>query len=357
MLDTLRVRAALPYNVWMSIEKQKSFGVISPGLLKLKDYLLIPPYDAIVTVSTQDFKYVYLEASLPKIVYGHNVKLIYPCDIPDILQIIEDEFIKKYGDICHWDKWEVQRIDPCYAWKFDSTDEAIRIIRFLRTLEYPMKNEHWYKDETITFGGRSFSITFYIKEPEFQKQYRKLLKSGFTNEAEEALTLSKGVLRYEIRMFKAKLSKIVGRQIIYCQDLFNVDLFYNALNACLTTMLHNSNRNSLSDHVALEKFKSLYKDRALRLFCFWKTYYLENKYMKGLLTEYSNATTIARTLKDISKAGVGIPNSSSLLPFDLSIPSVKAVTPQPKAPNALALEPIKGTQEMLNLIFEKEWRG
>src|ERR1700691_2592408 len=76
MIDTLRVRAALPYNVWMKLEKEKSFGVISPGLLKLKNYLLIPPYDAIVTVSTQDFKYVYLEASLPKIAYGHNVKLL-----------------------------------------------------------------------------------------------------------------------------------------------------------------------------------------------------------------------------------------------------------------------------------------
>ena len=31
MIDTLRVRAALPYNVWMRLEKEKSFGVILTG--------------------------------------------------------------------------------------------------------------------------------------------------------------------------------------------------------------------------------------------------------------------------------------------------------------------------------------
>ena len=330
---------------------------ISPGLLKLKNYLLIPPYDAIVTVSTQDFKYVYLEASLPKIAYGHNVKLLYPYEIPATLQKIATAFTKQYGDIDSWEKWEVQRIDPCYAWKFDTTDEAVKVLRFIRTLEYPMKSEHWYRDETMTFGGRSFSITFYVKQPEFRKQYKKLLKAGFTKEAEEGLALSNGVLRYEIRMFKAKLSKVIGRETIYCKDLFNVNFFYNALNACLTTTLHNANRTSLIDEEALRKFQVFDMDKLLRLFCFWKTYYLKEQYMKNLLKNFVDPTTIARNLKEISKAGVGIPEEYCPLPFDLSIPSKNAVTPEPKAPNAQALEPVKAVQEMFDLIFEKEWRG
>src|SRR5258708_16458859 len=125
MIDTLRVRATLPYNVWMRLEKDKSFGVISPGLLKLKNYLLIPPYDAIVTVSTQDFKYVYLEASLPKIAYGHNVKLLYPYEIPAILQKIETAFTKQYGEIDSWEQWEEQMIDHCYSWKFSTRQRAL----------------------------------------------------------------------------------------------------------------------------------------------------------------------------------------------------------------------------------------
>jgi hypothetical protein len=331
----------------MKLEEEKAYATTSIGKVKLKNYLLIPPYNAIVTVSTEDFKYVYLEASLPKIAYGHNVKLLYPYEIPYILQKIETEFTKQFGYIDPWKKWEVQRADACYAWKFDTTEEAVKILRFLRTLEYPMKSEDWYPDETVTFKGRSFSVTFYVKQPEFQKQYKKLIKAGFTKEAEEALTLSNGVLRYEIRMFKAKLARIIGEKIIYCKDLFNINFYYSVLNDCLTTVLHNTNRMSLIDEEALKKFQVFDADKLLRLFYFWKTYYLNEQYMKNLLRSYVNPTTIARNLKEISKAGVGIPSSSCPLPFDLSIPSKHAVTPEPKAPNAPALEPVKAVQKGL----------
>lgn len=362
MIDTLRVRAKLPLFVWMSLEKKKAYGTYSPGLVKIKDYFNVPPHDGIVTVSTEDFKYVYLEASLPKIAFGHNVKLLYPTEIPVILRRIEDAFIERHGEIEPWTKWEVQRVDPCYAWKLPDNKDAVEIIRFLKTQEYPDKDIHWYPDETITFGGRSFSITFYLKQPEFAKQARRLKGRALVSEAEEGLELSPGVLRYEIRLFKQKLTSIFHEKTIYCKDLLNMDFYYNVLNACLTKTLRNSNRNSISDKNALEMLKAKYQTKgiALRLFCFWKVWYRKELHIKALLKDKHDATTIARNLKDISLAGVGVPESDCSLPFDLSIPSVNAVTPQPAAPSAPAEEQIKkiiGEQEMLDLLFDKEWRG
>ena len=358
MVDTVRARTELPYNVREAIYQQKKRATVSPGVMNLLDYLTIPPYNATVTITTRDFRYVYLEASLPKIAYGHNVKLLYPQEIPAILQRIEDAFTERYGlygDIPSYKKWEIQRIDPCYEWKFADNDKVVRVLRFLHTQEYPLKAKHWYRDETLTFSSRPFSVTFYAKQPEFLKQYKELNNYGFKEEAEEGLELSKGVLRYEIRLFKTKLSKVMGKRNMIYEDLLNLDFYYNILNACLTKTLRNSNRSSISDLNAMEKFKIKYPTRgvAFDLFCFWKTWYLNELYMKGLLKDSSDSTTIARNLKKISIAGVGIPDSSCSLPFDLSIPSINAVT-LPPAPVALATGQVKGVQDMFDLIFKGE---
>jgi II/X family phage/plasmid replication protein len=360
MIDTLRVRIRISYQLWMELDKQRAYGTLSPGLVRIRSYLKIPPYDGIVTISTEDFKYVFLEASLPKIAFGHNVKLLYPSEIPPILEKIEKAFIEQYGEIPSWEKWEVQRIDICYAWSFKKLTKVINVLRFLRTQEYPDKDIHWYPDETITFGGRSFSISFYSKQPEFRRQYKKLKRNGFPKEAEEGLALSKGVLRFEVRLFGQKLTTLLHEEILYCKDILNINFYYNVLNACLTKLLRNPNRSSLSDLEAVKKFKSVHRrDQVLRMFCFWKTYYAVLLHAKSLLKSIADSTTISRNLKDISVAGVGIPDSSCHLPFDLSIPSIHVVNPEP-VPTASAVgkvEGIMGVQEMFDLLFKDEEGG
>lgn len=360
MIDTVRARTMLPYYVREAIYKQKRRAVVSPGVMNLLDYLPIPPYNATVTISTQDFTYVYLEASLPKIIYGHNVKLLYPSEIPSALQKIEDAFINRYGmygDIPSYKEWEIQRIDPCYGWKFDNDSEVVQALRFLHNQDYPLKGNHWYKDETVTFGSKTFSVTFYNKQVEFLNQYKKLIENGFSKEAEEGLSLSKGVLRYEVRLRKTKLSKVVGKQKMNYKDLLNLEFYYNILNACLTKALHNPNRNSLSNYEAMKRLRSMYKkEKAANLFNRWKTYYSTEPGIKEILKDNSNPTTIARYLKDISLAGVGIPDNSCSLPFDLSIPSINAVT-LPPAPVALATGQVKGIQEMFDIVFKSEKEG
>lgn len=371
MIDTIKFKIPLTPLILRQMLENNTRRSYDPS-----STLSVPPYNKTLTLfKPADYLYskkkvkenpnmfFYLEGSLPKLEYGENIRLLYPQQLPSLFERIEEALINQYGDIPSWKLWEVQRLDVSYAWKMPNEEDPARVLRFMNTQEYPLKDKHWYKDETVTFGGRGFSISFYSKESEFiKKQYKKLIEAGFSKEAEEAKELSKGVLRYEIRIHKPKLIRLFGKNKIYTTDLLNLEFFYNILNACLTTALDSSNRNSISDQDAMEKLKDMHKTKAFRLFCFWRTHYLPEQHIKGLLKGYSNSTTIARNLKDISDAGVGIPNSSCVFPFDLSIPSMDVVTPPPPAPVALATEQgekkkIVAVQEMLGLLFEKKWRG
>lgn len=357
MIDTIRVRAPIPSYVFSAIEDKKTVSINSTGLMKLLGVFTVPPFNSTVSVSTRDYKYVYLETSLPKTAYGHNVKLLYPLEIPTILKRIEITFIQEFGEIPHWQEWEVQRLDACYAWKYDTQEEAVKILNFMNSLEYPDKDKHYYPNETVTFGGRSFSITFYIKNKEFIKYgFNKLKKNDFLKLAEEIEEFSRGVLRFEVRLFKPKLKALLGKEIINPNDILNLEFYYNILNACLVTALRNSNRNSISDYDALEKLKIYKSSIALRLFCFWRTYYLIEPHIKTLIKANTASTSISRNMQAISEAGVGIPEAYCPLPFELSIPSKFAVTPEPLAPVAPATEQDKkpmGVQQMFDELFKK----
>lgn len=356
MIDTIRIKTDLLSYVWNAIELKKKAAITSRDVMKLVGIFEVPPYNAVAKVETRDYKSAFIEVSLPKVAYGHNVALVYPQQIPSLLQRIEMAFVEEFGDITSYKKWQIQRLDTCYAWKFPDNDTALQIIKFLRTLEYPAKKLHVYKDETVTFGGRSFSITYYRKEQEFVRfGYKKLLRDGHTRIADEAKLLSKGVLRYEIRLFRQKLSLLLNKRFITYEDIMNIDFYYNVLNACLTKTLKNANRTPISDVEAISKLRILYKSEvAMRLFYFWKVYYSEEMHMKDLIKHNTNATTIAKNLQKLSVAGVGIPLTDTALPFDLSIPNENVVTPAPPVAQATERkDKPKGVQLMFDLLFEK----
>jgi hypothetical protein len=175
--------------------------------------------------------------------------------------------------------------------------------------------------------GRTQSIQLYLKEYEFLKHgYKKLLKLGQKDLANQILMLSQEVLRFEVRLFKQSLQTIFKKKIITCNDIINPTWYFNYLDECLTKLLKTPNKYTTLDFDAILKFKHKFKEeKAMRLFFFWKSFYLDeatNKYVR----ENFNSTTISRNMKDIASTGVGIATPLDFPKlFNLSIPSVSVV--------------------------------
>ncbi|NEQ23555.1 MAG: hypothetical protein F6K28_31285, partial [Microcoleus sp. SIO2G3] len=94
--------------------------------------------------------------------------------------------------------WSVLRLDLCYAWRFADQRTAQHYLNSLKHLSYPKKKPIIY-ETSIMFPGGTFSLKFYLKEPEFKAHDRKeLLKAKASLEWIEHLELiSTGVLRCE----------------------------------------------------------------------------------------------------------------------------------------------------------------
>ncbi len=362
MIDTIKLKIPLTPLILLSIQdkcfKEMSERGSGKGT-KLFSHLIVPPENRILTVikdydypipgkkvpnpdkesptkyiyyKTQQHPnmYFYVEGSLPKLEYGENVRLLYPQQLPAIFRRIEEALKVQYGDVPSWERWEVQRIDPVYEWRYADGEESNRVLAFLETLEYKRKKGKLsYEGESVIFVGRAFSIKFYLKEPELKKHSKGI--------SEEILQLSKGVVRYELKLHKSKLVTLFKDKSIKTIDILNLQWYYDILNDCLSELLRNKNKVSSSDEEAAKKLLDCYaKAKAFRLFYFWKTYYSRDNHIKKFLKKNNSSTTLLRNFKALEYACVGVPTDNSFIPFDLSIPNKNVVTPEPTEPIAIA---------------------
>lgn len=353
MIDTIKIKLPLSPLILLAIQKGATQEMSASGKgVKLFSKLTIPPDGRTLTIiKDMDRQYsnprnnsnthFYLEGSLPKIMYGENVRLLYPSQLPTLFKRIENALIEQYGDIPSWEKWEVQRLDIVYAWKYESQERALQVLDFLEKLDYPRKKaKHTYDNETVIFGGRAYSVKFYLKQPEFLKHgFKELQDKGFPELANEALELSTGVARYEIKINKSKLISLFNKSTIKTVDLLYLDWYFKIQNEVMSELLHNRNKVSVSDEEAIAKLASKYKkEKAMRLFLFWKTYYSDSNHIKKLLKKNNNPSTLLRNFKDLSSAGVGVPTGNSSIPYDFSIPNNNVVNAEFSFPVAPATE-------------------
>lgn len=233
MIDTIKFK--IPYNddLMSKIRKngfvnQKVDSIGFADEYKVFDAIRIPPYDKAVQLYSKDVPFgghsLYLEFSVPKLVYGTNVYLLPVNKIREVFESVFEILQNKYGYFPTLDSWIVQRLDICYFWKFSSLEIAQRHIEFISFLRYPRKNRFFYKT-TAMFSGRSFTARFYIKQPEYLKTDYKFLPE---DEAEKGLQYCTNMVRFEVEMRKTELDRIFKRDVEY-QDLLNEDFYYKQL--------------------------------------------------------------------------------------------------------------------------------
>jgi Phage replication protein CRI len=165
--------------------------------------------------------FLVLEFSLPKYWYGHNIDLLY--DIITVLNELKKLFEKQLH--CKFSKvetWLIFRVDCCYAWKCPTQLIAQQVLDSLKHLSYPRKKPKIYP-ESIMFTGRTYSLKFYLKLPEFQTHDKKALLKGKANSDWINFLEQKasGILRCEATLRRQYLKT---KNILVVGDLINSNL-------------------------------------------------------------------------------------------------------------------------------------
>jgi hypothetical protein len=121
---------------------------------------------------------LFLEFSVPKVMYGHNIYLYSPSIEPP-LKIVHEAIEKAFEiNFTHYDLWTIQRLDICYAWKFNTQEEAYLAFLVLNPFDYSRKNKVSF-DTSFESMGSSFDFKGYLKLDEFKKHdFKRFHKLG-----------------------------------------------------------------------------------------------------------------------------------------------------------------------------------
>lgn len=289
----------------------------------IKKQLQLGSYDSKITIRSFDDLHVHVELSLPKFVFGHNVFLLYPTQIEEAASMLQDKLREHFGSFPPYKEWRVERLDICYAWRFQDQRAALHAISVLKAFDYPRKQKHIY-NTSVQWSGRTYSLKFYLKLDEFQVHGLKELKDKFFSG--EVLKLADGVLRFEVTCRKAQLYELFDKKEIYISNLKDEDFVVTALNHFLRKLLSNLNPHTTNNIEVLNRLRKTFSNRKAQLLMhFYKEWYSNDVYDRQILKEAYCQSTIWRKKHDLSIAGVGLPATDVPLDFSLDIPSDKVV--------------------------------
>lgn len=287
----------VPYRAKDGSLKQKKIGHIE-----------IPPYLSKINLLSFSDQYstLYMEGSIPKLWYGENVHLFYPIQLEATLEIIYRLLVDKLGSFPHYSLWEIQRLDMCYAWKFGTEQEAIDAIRLAQTLDYPRKDRHPYKDESVDFGRGSTKIKFYRKYPEFKKVGLPQLSSHLAlTSGGQILELAKGVVRFEITFRRKALQYLLKKKSITYKDFVSDEIFITFMRDVLIKFDGKSNKNLIELDLYGKALSKIYKaGKVGRLMSHIVGYILASPEIKKILKRYSNSSDLTSNKKALTEAGV-----------------------------------------------------
>lgn len=155
--------------------------------------------------------FLIVELSLPKFWYGHNIHLLYDfvAALERLKNLLDNQFnLKTSGRLPKVWKWEVYRVDCCYAWRVPSQAIAQQLLDSLKHIHFPRKRPIIYPT-AILFAGTTYSLKFYLKLPEFKTHDLKaLIKANAPLEWVNHLeSKAEGVMRCEATLRRKYLDR------------------------------------------------------------------------------------------------------------------------------------------------------
>lgn len=335
MIDTVKFKIPIDDLAYESIKKLSHVHVgYIPEIKVVKYYVTTTrielgshTYMRQITVPKEfvsgSNNFMYLELSIPKYVFDHNVRMINASDFQNIVSKLHQELADDYNIITVLDDWEIMRLDLCYAWKMKNKDELNNALSILQSLRYSRKKRYNY-DTSVMFKGSAYTVKFYSKYEEFLKHdYNRIWK---VNEelADEILLLAENVLRFEATIRRTHFITVFRKPRIGVKDiteevvLNTINYYFNKLVKLVD--LEVSNKISVYDRLIVEfgevKGRDIYEKYRL---CISKDP-TDQKAFDSY--SYPNRYKFFQHLK---KANVGLLTEDNAYEFNLTIPSDNAV--------------------------------
>ena len=279
---------------------------------------------------------IFLELSLPKFVFGHNVFMLYPQEVEMVVYRLWAELNRTYKTKFPTpEKWELYRLDLCYSWKLSSQSDAQAVLNRIKTFKFPYKRKETYRTGVFHKGGRLHSVKFYLKQPEFMKHDFKALKENprTIEKAYNFSSWSEGVLRFEVTLKRRYLL----REFPSYERTYHTATRYGKMSSILGEFLSSAmslgSVEFMSIEDARERLDSFYSKRtANHLMQYWL-----------LLQRYDNAelenilgldrSSIYRRNKKLDDANMGLLQSGGNKELKLNIPSEYSTNPPLLSPD------------------------
>lgn len=156
--------------------------------------------------------YIYIEGSVHKAILGHNV---YggPVSFRAAAWWLIDSMTNLFQvELPVASFWEVRRIDVAEVYEFPSFEAISEYFRGLKAVDYPRRRVGFWDLTGLYWSGRTTTVKFYHKGPEFNKHDRPRLKKLFTlSELNELQIHANRLFRAEVEVKPEKLSYDFGQ--------------------------------------------------------------------------------------------------------------------------------------------------
>lgn len=299
MIDTIRLRTKLlkPCNNDSFLQ----ISAVKENNIKYKifrDQINVGSYSYNINIFINSLDFLFVEFSVPKLLFGNNIDLAFFSDILKTLRKVE-KTLSDYLTLKDCTVWEVMRLDLC---RYIKSDNPYRDIHMFQMLDYPRQKKYIY-DTSVMFVGRSYSSKFYIKEDEYLKHDFKEISKYDLSLAYNILAKSKNKIRFEVGYRSQALKQILGLQCVTIQDILDKELdlrqhFYKVY----TKLYGDIDPKRMEQNSLLELLQQQYKPkRALQLYQFYVLYYSDD-FNKKIIKENYSRSQIYRNLKAIKKA-------------------------------------------------------
>lgn len=252
-----------------------------------------------------------VEFSIPKYYKGNNVEMIWPSELPTILEKFYQELCFHLGIVLpDYTTWPIHRLDLCYNWIFQNKEEAEMVMGFLQRIDYPRKKKGTY-DTSVMHVGPSYSLKFYLKGSEFKAHDLKDedFKTKHTpRRISELISWADRTVRYEIGFRKKYLQELFGYKPVLLEHICDNKIIEENLSFFLKekTLKYVTLKNTTEAQLEEILYSNFTKIKATRLYQFYRDYYLgdgavKNKMVNGGL----NRSTIWRYKTDLKSVGIG----------------------------------------------------
>lgn len=329
MIDTIRFRIKLSKLQQdlvksRSVETSKFDNLKESVLFKIyRTDLYLGSFDKNINLflSESNPEYCFLEFSIPKYYYGHNVYLFYTDKLEFALNSINKDLFNFFGDFPSFVDWEIFRLDICYAWKFLNESIAGNVLEVLRSYKISRKKVLNY-DTSIMQVGSTYSIKWYLKKPEFYyHDFTNLVHNHREAYAYNTSVVAEGVLRFEVTMRHSHLERIFGRGRITYKDI-NDGFCIEYLKLYFQKFFHGKSPKFMTSQTVLNKLLNKYnKELALRLYGFYLAFHSLTKTEQKEYLTHMTKTTAWRLQEQLKDAGIGIPSGVKIPPIEFEIPS------------------------------------